>query len=115
MTPVEGMSVRRGITLVLTTGMLSACAHSGVVAIGPDTYMIANSEWGFTSGSYQKAQALKEASAYCKGLGREMLPISTSQNDVSFGKTPAAEVQFRCLLPGDPELKRTAPLQTPEH
>jgi len=78
--------------------------------MGPDTYMIANTEWGLTTGSYQKAQALKEASAYCKGLGKEMLPISTSQNDVSFGKTPAAEVQFRCLSPGHPELQR-APLQ----
>jgi hypothetical protein len=71
--------------------------------------MIANSEWGFSSGSYQKAKVLKEASEYCKGLGKEMLPISTTQNDVSFGKTPAAEVQFRCLSPGDPELKRPAP------
>ena len=96
--------MRNLLTLIVL--VLSGCAHSGVVAMGPDTYMIANTEWGFTSGSYQKAQALKEASAYCKGLGKEMLPISTSQNDVSFGKTPAAEVQFRCLPPGDPELKR---------
>ncbi|HXZ50585.1 MAG TPA: hypothetical protein VEH51_01160 [Burkholderiales bacterium] len=74
--------------------------------MGPDTYVIANSEWGFTSGSYQNAEALKEASEYCKGLGKEMLRISTSQNNVRWGKTPAAEVQFRCLSPGDPDLKR---------
>jgi hypothetical protein len=35
-----------------------------------------------------------------------MLPISTKQNDVQFGKTPAAEVQFRCLKADDPELHR---------
>lgn len=86
--------------------MLSACAHSGVVSIGPDTYMIANSEWGFTSGSYKKAKALKEASDYCRGIGKESLPISTKQNDVELGKTPVAEVQFRCLALNDPELKR---------
>jgi hypothetical protein len=86
--------------------LLTACAHSGVVSMGPDTYMIANSEWGFTSGSYQKAKVMKEASEYCKSMGKEMLPIGTSQNDVTFGKTPAAEVQFRCLSPVDPELKR---------
>ena len=101
--------MRHVLTLVVL--VVSGCAHSGVVAMGPDTYMIANSEWGFTSGSYQKAQALKEASEYCKRLGKEMLPISTTQNDVSFGKTPAAEVQFRCLSPGDPELKRPSPQQ----
>ena len=86
--------------------LLTACAHSGIVPTGPDTFMIANSEWGFSSGGYQKAKVMKEASEYCKSQGKEMLPITTSQNDVSFGKTPAAEVQFRCLSPGDPELKR---------
>ena len=105
--------MRSILLLVLATAILSACAHSGVVAIGPDTYMIANSEWGFTSGSYQKAKALREASEYCKSIGKEMLPISTSQNDVSWGKTPAAEVQFRCLSPGDPELKRPTPQPNP--
>lgn len=92
--------------LVFAVVILSACAHSGVVSIGPDTYMIANSEWGFTSGGVQKAKVMKEASDYCNGIGKQMLPISTSQNDVAWGKTPAAEVQFRCLSNGDPELQR---------
>ena len=46
--------------VVVTTAVCAlfyACAHSGVVKVGPDTYMIANSEWGFTSGGYQKAKA----------------------------------------------------------
>lgn len=81
--------------------------------MGPDTYMIANSEWGFSSGSYQKAKAMNEASEYCKSIGKELLPISSRQNDVSFGKTPAAEVQFKCLPPGDPELKRPTLQQAP--
>jgi hypothetical protein len=68
--------------------------------------MIANSEWGFTSGGVQKAKVMKEASDYCNSIGKQMLPISTSQNDVALGKTPAAEVQFRCLSQGDPELQR---------
>jgi hypothetical protein len=92
--------------IIAAVAMLSSCAHSGVVSMGPDTYMIANSEWGFTSGGVQKAKVMKEASDYCNSIGREMLPISTKQNDVSFGKTPAAEVQFRCLSHGDPELQR---------
>lgn len=92
---------------------LSACAHSGVVSIGPDTYMIANSEWGFTSGGYQKAKAMQEASEHCKALGKEVLLVSSKQNDVEFGKTPAAEVQFRCLAPGDPELKRPSQEHAP--
>jgi len=96
----------KNFILITVAAMLSACAHSGVVSIGPDTYMIANSEWGFTSGGVQKAKVMKEASDYCNSIGKQMLPISTSQNGVAWGKTPAAEVQFRCLAQGDPELQR---------
>lgn len=90
----------------IVTPLLAGCAHSGVVPMGPDTFMIANSEWGFTSGGVQRAKVMQEASEYCKSIGKLMLPISTTQNDVSFGKTPAAEVQFRCLSQGDYELHR---------
>lgn len=77
--------------------LLTACAHSGVVPIGPDTYMIANSEWGFTSGDYQKAKAMKEANEFCNSHGKVALLISSEQHGVRFGKTPSAEIQFRCL------------------
>jgi len=101
---LEGMKLKN-TTLFIASVFLVACSHSGVVSMGADTYMIANSEWGFSSGSVQKAKAIKEASDHCKSIGKEMLLISTSQNDVSFGKTPAAEVQFRCLAHNDPKLK----------
>jgi hypothetical protein len=107
----KGVAMKR-VILIITSMVLAACAHSGVVSMGPDTYMIANSEWGFTSGSVQKAKVMQEASEYCRSIGKQMLPISTSQNDVSFGKTPAAEVQFRCLSQCDSELQRPS-LQPP--
>jgi hypothetical protein len=87
-----------------------ACAHSGVVSTGQDTYMIAKSEWGFTSGAVHKAQLLREASEFCAAAGKKMVVISTSQNDVAFGKTPAAEVHFRCVPGGATE----QPLQAPQ-
>ncbi|MDA3789813.1 MAG: hypothetical protein PF503_15115 [Desulfobacula sp.] len=102
------------IILILVSALIAACAHSGVVQIGPDTYMIANSEWGFTSGGVQKAKVMREASDYCKSIGKQMLTISTSQNDVAWGKTPAAEVQFRCLSYGDPELQRPTLQKLPD-
>ena len=100
------MNFRTRKFAAVATFAMAGCAHSGVVPIGPDTYMVANSEWGFSSGGVQKAKVMKEASDFCARQGKEMLPISTRQNDVQFGKTPAAEVQFRCLSHGDPELKR---------
>lgn len=63
--------------------------------------MIARSEWGFTSGAVHKARLLQEASDYCRGIGKQLVVTNTSQNDVSFGKTPAAEVHFRCISPPD--------------
>ena len=86
--------------------LLGACAHSGVVKVGPDTYMIANSLWGVSSGGYVKARAIWEASNYCASIGREILIIGSTQNDMRFGIEAAAEVRFRCLLKGDPELTR---------
>lgn len=70
--------------------------------------MIAKSEWGFTSGAVHKARLLQEAADYCRGLGKQVNLTSSKQNDVSFGKTPAAEVNFRCDPPNSeqPEQKR---------
>jgi len=76
---------------------LVSCAQSGVISVGPDIYMIANSQWGFASGGYQKAKAMQEANEYCKTIGKNSATLlSSRQNDLEFGKTPAAEIQFKC-------------------
>ena len=86
---------------------LGACANSGVVATGPDSFMIAKSEWGFTSGAVHKARLIQEASDYCRAIGKQVEVTSTSQNDVALGKTPAAEVHFRCIpLPDSNQVQR---------
>ena len=111
MSSTKALSRERVAAVVMIaagSSLIGSCAHSGVVKVGPDTYMIANSEWGFTSGGYQAAKAINEGAQYCTSIGREILVLNSSQNDVSFGKTPAAQVRFRCLLRGDPELTRPA-------
>jgi hypothetical protein len=96
------------VLLLLPCGvtLFDGCVHSGVVKVGPDTYMVAISDWAVTSGGYEKAKAIGEGSKYCASIGREILVIDTTQNDMSFGRQAAAEVRFRCLLKGDPELTR---------
>ena len=69
-------------------------------------YMVANSEWGFTSGGYQKAKAIAEAGRYCASMGREILVTGSKQQGVAFGKVLSAEVEFKCLPKGDPELSK---------
>ena len=81
--------------LAITT--LLGCASSGVVETGPNSYMLAKSEWGFTSGAVHSARLMQEASQFCNAKGKQINVISTNSNDVQLGKTPAAEVRFQCI------------------
>ena len=87
---------------------LSAKASSGVVPMGQDTYMVsAQSITGFASAGSVKADIYKEGAAYCVGLGKQFQPISDHGIDGVPGRSLAsAEIQFRCLDKGDPELNR---------
>jgi hypothetical protein len=76
---------------------LAGCASSGVVQTGPDSYMLAKSEWGFTSGAVHTARLIQEASEFCKITGKQINVTTSRSNDVEFGKTPAAEVRFQCI------------------
>lgn len=79
---------------------------SGVVQTGPNTYMVERSEWGSSSGGYQKAKAIEEADRFCANMRREILVLDSKDNDMRFGRTAAAEVQFKCLQKGDHELSK---------
>ena len=76
---------------------LFGCASSGIVQTGPNSYMLAKSEWGFTSGAVHTARLMQEASDFCRVKGKQINVISRKSNDVEFGKTPAAEVTFQCV------------------
>lgn len=82
---------------LVTVIALAGCASSGVVQTGPDAYVLAKSEWGFTSGAVHAARLTQEAADYCNSLGKQIQVTDTKRNDVEFGKTPAAEVHFKCM------------------
>lgn len=92
---------------ILVVSALSACA-SGPVSMGRDTYMMADTgAWSWSSGAALKANLYKEADEFCRVKGKEMMPVSSRQNNANMSGTFAhAELQFRCLSQGDPELKR---------
>src|SRR3979490_571530 len=89
----QGVKVDGMITaiLIFASASLFACANSGVVPTGQDISLTAMSEQGFTSGAVHEARLLKEASEYCKSIGKQMLATSTNHNDGALGKTPAAQ------------------------
>ena len=84
---------------------LAGCAsNSGVVPAGQDTYLVSReAASGFAGLGTLKADALRQADAYCQGLHKAMKVISAteSQPPYVFGNFPRAEVQFMCLSAGD--------------
>ena len=102
------LTVLLSIALILSLG-LAGCAGvtDVVVPMGQDTFMIAcHGTMGWSSAGAQKAKAFQQADEYCKKLGKQLQVINTTETPSGFGKIASAEVQFRCLMPGDPELGR---------
>lgn len=97
---------------------VSACAsHTGVVPMGRDTFMLAKqAATGFPGLGNMKAEIIGEASRHCAGLGRELQVVSTHETQPPYvlGNYPRSEIQFMCLLPGDPELQRPRLVKTPD-
>jgi hypothetical protein len=92
---------------VAALSLLAGCATStGPVAMGKDTYMIAIGGKSLASGGELKAKAYREAGAFCGKQGKVVMPINSSQRDMSYGQDPTAEIQFMCLKDGDPDLQR---------
>ncbi|SCC93567.1 exported hypothetical protein [Thiomonas sp. X19] len=98
----------KGIYLltVFLVSMLSGCA-SGPVAMGGDTYMMTDTgAWSWSSGAGLKAGLYKNADKFCADKSEVMLPLRSRQKDASFSNFGNAELQFKCLPKGDPELAR---------
>ena len=102
-------------SLVLAVCVFTACSSSGVVPAGPDTYLISRSVSGFSTAASAKAKLYREASAWCKAQGLVMVPLSSDEKDPLAGKRMgSAELLFRALKPGDPDIQR-ANVESPNH
>jgi hypothetical protein len=91
-------------------------AHTGVVPIGQDTFMVSRQGWISTQSVGElKSQAFAEANAFCTSQGKSILPIYTRDTSGVLRRSyPEAEVQFRCLSPDDPELRRPTLQKAPD-
>lgn len=80
---------------------LSGCAsHTGIVSMGPDTYMIAKQQaTGFPGLGNLKAEIITEGVTRCSGEGKkfELVSNQESQPPYIFGNYPRAEIIFRCV------------------
>lgn len=59
------------------------------------------------SAAKAKADCYQKASAWCTARGLVMVPISSdAQDPIAARKPGSAELTFRALKPGDPDIKR---------
>ena len=76
--------------------------------------MISRSVSGFGTAGAAKARIYREASAWCKERGLVMVPVSSDEKDPVTGQHMGnAELLFRALKPGDPDIIR-ANVESPD-
>ena len=108
--------VSRPAVLLALLVLGGGCASSGPVPMGKDTYLLAKSGGLFTiSGGEVKAELYREANEFCLRQNKQLMPVNESSRDAAYYSNYAnAEIQFRCLAEGDPQLQRPAMERTPD-
>jgi hypothetical protein len=95
--------------------LVAGCAHSGgVLKMGPDTYTAsaaASPARGGISGA--RTIALGQANQHCTQMGKEILVTNVSTATINIYGAGSAEVTFRCLAKGDPEVVAAGKSATP--
>ncbi len=85
---------------------LVSCATSNVISCGPDTFMVTSSGAGFDTGSVRE-NCFKKANDFCEERDLVMMPVAIDVQGGELGKRPpTAELTFRALRQGDPEIGR---------
>jgi hypothetical protein len=102
----------------ITVTITAACTlskASGVSKLGPDTYTTSAAAVPAGGGpSEARRIALTEANAHCDKLGQQIIVLKVGTEVTNIHGAGKAEVVFRCLSDGDPELRRPQVDQLPE-
>jgi len=94
------------VAVLLVAGLMAGCASvSPIVSVGPDTYMVSSSS-RVTESSLLKADLYRIAEEFCVAQNKRLMPVSSASSNAAVGRKGSAEIMFRCLCEGDPELKR---------
>lgn len=84
------------LTVVL---LVSACASTGVVPLGQDTYFIGKKDGSTGLGvSYKvKAEVYKEANDFCGQKGLDVQTIEVSTIPAKLAQLGSTELKFKCI------------------
>ncbi|MEO5915499.1 MAG: hypothetical protein ABIS50_14800 [Luteolibacter sp.] len=112
----DHMETKRIIGNIFGLGFITlalGCAPQ-VIPAGPDTYTVSSSGAGFSAAGV-RAKVYQTANDFCASRGLVMVPISIDARVGVLGqRPPSADLVFRALKPGDPEIKRPN-LEGPSH
>jgi hypothetical protein len=98
---IEGLQMRLPITVMLALASV-ACADTGAMKIGKDTYSI-SVRVPFSGPSGAKGQALQEANAFCSEQSKQVLLQNENSYECALhGGCGEAEITFLCLDESDP-------------
>lgn len=101
----------KAVFLFVCIIIMFGCAYnSGVIPMGPDTFMVTKQGSGaWTPAGKLAAEAMREANEYCASLQKKVMPVQSRVQPAGIGVFPSAELQFMCLTEGDYELRRPKP------
>lgn len=100
---------------VFTALLVTGCAVSSSVSmLGPDTYTLSvASDSTLASGMLRaKTKALDDASQYCASMGKNIVVTHIETGKDSGFRI--ANINFKCLNSGDPELTRPDLMPAPD-
>ena len=93
------------LVITIATALLASCTPQ-VISAGPDTYSVSTSSAGFGSAGVRK-RVFSAANDFCSKRGLVMVPVSVDVRGGVLGqRPPSADLVFRALKPGDPDIKR---------
>ena|SRR5882724_5043132 len=102
------------LTLSALAALLCGGCASQVISAGPDTYMVSSSGAGFSTAGV-RARCYRAANKFCEKRGLVMVPVSFDAREGELARRPpTANLVFRALKPGDPDIKRPN-VETPDH
>lgn len=95
MKPLKFLLILSSVTVV------SCVSITEITPAGKDTFLVAGSDsMEATAGVNIKAKLYQRANSFCESNGKKLMPLSDSSSGYS------AQLRFRCLNEGDPELDR---------
>jgi len=103
------------LSVVLT--LFGCASNSGVVPIGPETFMVSRqAATGFSGLGTLKADAFREANEYCFRQNKNIRVVNSSDSLPPYimGNFPRSEIQFMCLDINDVEFTRPKMQKTPD-